>query len=171
MLHKQIEGNEPIKSSSSQEITDETDTLPTLSVASNRLLSSPRNSIMITHRIYLDPNIPQTKATLELDTKSPIDKKMKHLCKQINSVKRKIRQSEEEFQMLYGHKPSHADAIGNKSMMSLHSDLSKLKREYKQLKDAKGDGTLIYHQGSFEGEQPDLKEIVNDLNKVGTCKR
>lgn len=165
-LHKQIDCNEPIKSSSSQEITDETDTLPTLSVASNRLLLSPRNSIMITHRIYLDPNVPQTKATLELDAKSPIDKKIKHLCKQINGVKRKIKQCEGEFQVLYGRKPSHSDAISNKSMMCLHSDLSKMKREYKQLRDAKGDATLMHHQGSLEGEKIDFKGFVNDLNKV-----
>lgn len=133
-LHQQIDSSEPMPSSSSQELTDQTETLPSLLVASSRLLSSPRNSIMITHRIYLDPNVQQTKASLGKDPKTPMEKKLKQLSKQINSVKRKIKNYDEEFQQTYGYKSSQADKMNDKNIRKLYTDLSKLKREYKQLK-------------------------------------
>ncbi|KAK4879139.1 hypothetical protein RN001_007285 [Aquatica leii] len=133
-LHQQIDSSEPMRSSSSQELTDQTETLPSLLVASSRLLSSPRNSIMITHRIYLDPNVQQTKASLGKDPKTPLEKKLKHLSKQINSIKRKIKKYDEDFQQTYGYKSSQADKMNDKNVRKWCSELSKLKRDYKQLK-------------------------------------
>ncbi|KAK5646095.1 hypothetical protein RI129_004559 [Pyrocoelia pectoralis] len=133
-LHQQIDSSEPMPSSSSQELTEQTETLPSLLVASSRLLSSPRNSIMITHRIYLDPNVQQTKVSLGKDPKTPMEKKLKQLSKQINSLKRKIKNYDEEFQQTYGYKSSQADKMNDKNIRKLYTELSKLKREYKQLK-------------------------------------
>ncbi|KAF5269190.1 hypothetical protein FQR65_LT02491 [Abscondita terminalis] len=155
-LHQQIDSSEPMRSSSSQELTDQTETLPSLLVASSRLLSSPRNSIMITHRIYLDPNVQQSKSSLGKDPKTPLEKKLKQLSKQINGIKRKIKKYDEEFQQTYGFKSSQADKMNDKNVRKLCSDLSKLKRDYKQLK---GDGTGASFSTDAENEAENRPEL------------
>lgn len=160
-LHQQIDSSEPMPSSSSQEITDQTETLPSLLVASNRMLSSPRNSIMVTHRIYLDPNVQQTKTSLSKESKSPLEKKLKHLSKQISTLKRKIKRYDEDFQVTYGYKPSQADKMNDKNMRKFCVDLNKLKKEYKQLK---GDSNI----GGFgtEAATPEEHNIQYTLTEI-----
>lgn len=169
-LHQQIDSSEPMPSSSSQEITDQTETLPSLLVASNRLLSSPRNSIMVTHRIYLDPNIQQTKSSLSKELKSPLDKKLKHFSKQINTLKRKIKKQEEEFQATFGYKPSQADKMNDKGLRKLCFDLGKLKKEYKQLKGdalgANGAATFIVDGDDQDTREQSIYDTLTEIEKV-----
>lgn len=162
-LHQQVDSSEPMPSSSSQEITDDTETLPSLLVASSRMLSSPRNSIMITHRIYLDPNVQQTKTSLSKEPKSPLEKKMKHISKQISTMKRKIKKYEEEFQITFGYKPSQADKLNDKNIRKHCADLGKLKKEYKQLK---GDSSVTATPETPTKEIPKEHHIQDTLTEI-----
>ncbi|XP_031342366.1 protein FAM13A isoform X1 [Photinus pyralis] len=161
-LHQQIDSSEPMPSSSSQELTEQTETLPSLLVASNRLLSSPRNSIMITNRIYLDPNVQQTKVSLGKDPKTPMEKKLKQLSKQINSLKRKIKNYDEEFQQTYGYKSSQADKMNDKNIRKLYTELNKFKREYKQLKGDTSSTTTTFTPDANVCTSPKPELNIND---------
>ncbi|KAF5296811.1 hypothetical protein FQA39_LY12329 [Lamprigera yunnana] len=163
-LHQQIDSAEPMRSSSSQGLAEETETLPSLLIASNRLLSSPRNSIMVTHRIYLDPNVQQTKISLSKDPKTPLEKKLKQLSKQINSVKRKIKRYDDEFLQTYGYKSSQADKMNDKNIRKLCSELSKLKRDYKQLKGDSSGSTFHDTDNSPDGKiELNIEDTLNEI--------
>ncbi|KAK9745064.1 hypothetical protein QE152_g7228 [Popillia japonica] len=181
-LHEQIDCSEPIPSSSNRLICENTDTLPSLSVASNRLLSSPRNSVIITQRIYLSSEVPQNNTSMGKDDINPQEERLKHLSKQINSIKKKIKKYDEEFETKFGYRPSHADKLNDKTMKKLCADLSKLKKEQKQLKE---DSTTVYFKNASEVKtenekarkaestlQDTLVEIENRLNaKRATSER
>lgn len=132
-LHEQIDCTEPMLSTS-RHVTEETETLPSALIASNRLLSSPRNSIIMSHRIYLDPDVPLNNTTLKKH-KNPVEQRLKELTKQINSLKRKIKKQEEEFETRFGYKPSHADKMNDKNIRQLYGELNQVRKEQKQLKE------------------------------------
>lgn len=166
-LHEQIDCEEPIPSSAIRQITEETETLPSALVASSRLLLSPRNSIIMTHRIYLDPEVPQTNGALK-KCKNPVEQRQKELTKQVNGLKRKIKKHEEDFETKFGYKPSHADKLNDKVVKKLYAELSQVRKDMKQLKE---DSTSV---GLFESSDPkmervikaNLKETVTEIEKV-----
>lgn len=172
-LHEQIDCSEPIPSSSSRLICENTETLPSLSIASNRLLSSPRNSVIITQRIYLSSEVPQNNTLMGKEEINPQEERLKHLSKQINSIKKKVKKYDEEFEIKFGYRPSHADKLNDKTMKKLCADLSKLKKEQKQLKE---DSTTVYFKNVGDKTDSDkakkaectlqdtLIEIENRLN-------
>lgn len=133
-LHEQIDCTEPMLSTPSRHITEETETLPSALVASNRLLSSPRNSIIMSHRIYLDPDVPLNNSSLK-KCKNPVEQRLKELTKQINNFKRKIKKQEDEFEAHFGYKPSHADKMNDKAIRQLYGDLNHVRKEQKQLRE------------------------------------
>ena len=165
-LHEQVDCSEPLLSCANHQINENTETLPGLSVASNRLLSSPRNSIIATHRIYLDPDIPQANFGLENKTQNPLELRMQKITKQINSNKKKIKKYELEFETKHGYKLSHADKLNDKNMRKLYMELSKLKKEQKQLTD-------VCPNTSGEDEDTksnlrNLQDTLNDIERVST---
>lgn len=132
-LHEQIDCSEPMLSHTVRQINDNTETMPSLLITSNRLLSSPRNSIIATHKIYLDPDVPKMNSNLSQNPQNPVDERLQKLSKQINSSKKKIKKYESEFEINHGYKPSHFDKMCDKNVKKLYSDLSKHKKDLKQL--------------------------------------
>lgn len=164
-LHEQVDCSEPLLSCANHQIDEDTETLPGLSVASNRLLSSPRNSIIATHRIYLDPDIQQANFELEIKSQNPLELRLQKISKQINSTKKKIKKFETEFETKHGYKVSHADKLNDKNIRKLYLELSKLKKEQKQLVDV---------CPNVVSEEEDVKQIsgrnfqetLNDIERV-----
>ncbi|XP_033193403.1 protein FAM13A [Bombus vancouverensis nearcticus] len=89
---------------------------------------SPRNSLLLPRRFYseneMQPNAPNI-AELGL----------KNLTKYINGLKKKIKKYEDEFEENFGYRPSHSDKMSNKDIKRLCTELSKLRKEHKLLKE------------------------------------
>lgn len=172
-LHEQVECSEPLLSRPNNHVDEDTETLPSISVASNRMLSSPRNSIIATHRIYLDPDIPQTTISLEKTTQSPVDERMQKLSKQINSYKKKIKVYEADFEVKNGFKPSQIDKLNDTIMRKLYVELSKLKKEHKQLSEISVSCSLMNFSGKImeSGRPVTLEETVQEIEQKLEQKR
>lgn len=171
-LHQQIDGNEPLPSTSNR--LEQNETVSSLSIVSNRLLSSPRNSVIITQRIYLNPDVPQTSNELCKDNLNPLEQRLKQLSKQIKSAKKKIKKYDEEFESKFGYKPSHADKLYDKSVKKLCGDLAKLKKEQKQLREDSA-SILIAASGSTTiQDEPKpvitLQDTLTEIEMVFTLK-
>jgi len=170
-LHQQIDHCEPIPSQNRNVLDSDSDSVtPSISVASNRLLSSPRNSIIITQRFYLNPNVLQNN----LDKHpNPVEQRQKHLAKQINSLKKKIKKYDEEFEAQQGYRPSHADKLNDKNIKKLCSDLNKLKKELKQLQE--DSVSILSGAEGFKENKPktnvSLKDTVIEIEKRLESKR
>lgn len=167
-LHEQIDCSEPVLSHQSRHINENTETMPSLSVASNRLLSSPRNSIIATHRIYLDPDVQKMNSGLDPNPQNPVDERIQKLSKQINSLKKKIKKFEAEFEANHGFKPSHIDKTNDKIAKKWYSDLSKLKKDQKQLSDISRNCSLINGQDNTSDNinMQSLQITINEIEKV-----
>lgn len=174
-LHEQVNCSEPLLSCIRQ-VNENTETLPSLSVASNRLLSSPRNSIIATHCLYLDPEMAQRSLPAEKkQPQNPVDERLQKLGKQINSVKKKIKKQEAEFEAKNGFKPSQADKMNDKNMKKYYAELSKLKREQKQLAEVSTNCALLDMEGKTlnadELGKKSIQETVNEIEKKLLFKR
>lgn len=128
-LHEQIDFSEPVPSSSSWAFAENADVLPTQS----RMLLSPRNSIIMTRRIFMETDIQMIPN--ESDPQNPVEQRIKQITKQINSLKKKIKKFEEEFEVHNGYRPSHSDRLDDKTVKKYCSDLNKMRKELKQLKE------------------------------------
>ncbi|RXG70129.1 Protein FAM13A [Armadillidium vulgare] len=60
---------------------------------------------------------------------------VKLLTKNVNGLKKKIKKFEEEFEKSFGYRPSHADKMKHKDIKKYMADLSKAKKELKQMKE------------------------------------
>nr|XP_027212925.1 uncharacterized protein LOC113806028 isoform X2 [Penaeus vannamei] len=60
---------------------------------------------------------------------------VKILMKNINSIKKKIKRYEEEFESAFGYRPSHSEKMKHKEIKKYMSELSKARKELKQMKD------------------------------------
>merc|ERR1719187_922030 len=60
---------------------------------------------------------------------------IKVLMKNINTIKKKIKQFEEEFENAFGYRPSHSEKMKHKDIKKYMSELSKARKELKQMKD------------------------------------
>lgn len=165
-LHEQVDCSEPLLSCPTRQINENTETLPSLSVASNRLLSSPRNSIIATHCLYLDPDVPQRNVSLDKKHPNPVEERLQKLNKQINSTKKKIKKQEAEFETKNGFKPSHINKLNDKHLKTLYADLSKLKKEQKQLAEISNNCSLIDDGGKRRHEDPILQDTIKEIEKV-----
>lgn len=172
-LHEQVDCSEPLLSRPNNEVDEDTETMPSLSVASNRMLSSPRNSIIATHRIYLDPDVPQTNTSLDKVPQNPYDERMQKLNKQINSYKKKIKICEADFEAKSGFKPSQFDKLNDSKMRKLYVELSKLKKDQKQLSEISISCSLMNFSGKLvQGGRPvTLQETVDEIEQKLTQKR
>ncbi|KAG8435562.1 hypothetical protein GDO86_013485 [Hymenochirus boettgeri] len=109
-------------------------------------LLSPRCSIFSQSQRYnLDPeSAPSPPSTQQFmmprsssrsnceDSKEPLT--VMQLTKQIQSLKRKIRKYEEKFEMEKNYRPSHSDKISNPEVVKWMNDLTKARKQLKELK-------------------------------------
>ncbi|XP_044752055.1 protein FAM13A [Coccinella septempunctata] len=163
-LHQQVDDSEPLPSCSNRMNND---TSPSLSVVPNRLLSSPRNSIIATHCIYLDPDVCVYNNGRKVI--SPAEEKMQKISKQLSAVKKKIKKFEGDFQLKHGFKPSHFDKMCDAGMKKHYMDLTKLKKEFKLLQES---GSKFMNDGdSIDGKEKCLQEIMKDIELKLETKR
>lgn len=166
-LHEQVDCSEPLLSQTSRHRNETTETIPI--VASNRLLSSPRNSIIATHRIYLDPDVPKVTSNIEKKPQNPIDERLYKIAKQINSIKKKIKKFEAEFETQHGYRPSHAEKMNDKNIKKLHADLSALKRDQRQIAELANGSCLINTEDNLDRiNVVSLQVTINEIEKVRT---
>lgn len=89
---------------------------------------SPRNSLLLPRRFYSENEAqPSTPTVAELG--------LKNLTKHINGLKKKIKKFEDEFEENFGYRPSHSDKMSNRDIKRLCTELNKLRKEHKLLKE------------------------------------
>ncbi|XP_076684997.1 protein FAM13B isoform X2 [Andrena cerasifolii] len=89
---------------------------------------SPRNSLLLPRRFYSENEVqPSTPNIAELG--------LKNLTKHINGLKKKIKKYEDEFEGNFGYRPSHSDKMSNRDIKRLCTELNKLRKEHKLLKE------------------------------------
>lgn len=89
---------------------------------------SPRNSLLLPRRFYSENEVqPSTPNIAELG--------LKNLTKHINGLKKKIKKYEDEFEESFGYRPSHSDKMSNRDIKRLCTELNKLRKEHKLLKE------------------------------------
>ncbi|KAG8253376.1 Protein fam13a [Homalodisca vitripennis] len=146
-LHQQVDSAEPLTSRSFRHPQGD-----------DRLVS-PRNSIVMTRRVFAPDDSPQP------------DGPVSQMSKQIHSLKRKLRRYEEGFEKEFGYRPSHADKMSNPDTKKMCSLLTKLRREVKSLKE-EGSSALgkVLHSGDNSDTQQvpqSIKEdAIHDVEKV-----
>ncbi|XP_032671195.1 protein FAM13A [Odontomachus brunneus] len=89
---------------------------------------SPRNSLLVPRRFYSEEEIQPSMP-------SPSDLGLKNLAKHINGLKKKIKKYEDEFEENFGYRPSHSDKMSNRDIKRLCTELNKLRKEHKMLKE------------------------------------
>lgn len=89
---------------------------------------SPRNSLLLPRRFYSEEEI-------QTNTLSPSEMGLKNLAKHINGLKKKIKKYEDEFEENFGYRPSHSDKMSNRDIKRLCTELNKLRKEHKLLKE------------------------------------
>ncbi|CAG9766021.1 unnamed protein product [Ceutorhynchus assimilis] len=170
-LHQQIEGSEPVLSHPKHEVQENIETMPSEYIASSRLMSSPRNSIIATHKIYLDPDIAQI--SLKKSGQNPVEERIQKINKQINSCKRKILISEADFEARNGTKPSQTDKLNDDIIRKLYLQLNKLKKEQKQLSEISVGCSRMNLSGSGIPVEKivSLQETVKEIEQKLSVKR
>lgn len=89
---------------------------------------SPRNSVLVPRRFYMENEVrPAAPNIAEFGLKS--------LTKHINGLKKKIKKYEDEFEENFGYRPSHSDKMSNRDIKRLCSELNKLRKEHKLLRE------------------------------------
>ncbi|XP_071449287.1 protein FAM13A isoform X2 [Hetaerina americana] len=160
---------------------------------------SPRNSMALTRGAggrcvaYLDPNVPPSPPTEHhlphlkrlpdpLTSDSPATILTKLVSRQINSLKKKIKRYEEDFESQFGYRPSHADKLANRDVKKWISELGKLRKDLKQMKEdphspmlasAKTLGITfpVPVQKDAEGKFQKMEDTLNDVQKRLSEKR
>jgi hypothetical protein len=111
--------------------------------------------------------------------------KMNQLSKQVGNLKKHLKSLEEEYEQMFGYKPSHADKLNQKEMRKCLLQLTKAKRELKQMKE---DPTILVPGGSllqvlnptrgqpfYSRNSPEalkyLDETVKEIHKTMSDKR
>nr|KAF7427000.1 hypothetical protein H0235_006694 [Vespula pensylvanica] len=89
---------------------------------------SPRNSLLVPRRFYSENDTQQSAPNI-----SEIG--LKNLTKHINGLKKKIKKYEDEFEENFGYRPSHSDKMSNRDIKRLCTELNKLRKEHKMLKE------------------------------------
>ena len=103
----------------------------------DQVMLSPRNSVLI--KEASDPSIPPSPPLYQAVLDPPVSRqhggnqnmKMNLLSKQVSNLKRHLKSLEEEYEQLFGYKPSHADKLNQKEMRKCLLQLTKAKRELK----------------------------------------
>lgn len=93
---------------------------------------SPRNSLLVPRRFYSEHS--ENDEAMPI-VPSPTELGLKTLTKHINGLKKKIKKYEDEFEENFGYRPSHSDKMSNRDIKRLCSELNKLRKEHKLLKE------------------------------------
>lgn len=105
---------------------------------------SPRNSLLVPRRFY-------TENEVQPSAPNAADRGLKTLTKHINGLKKKIKKYEEEFEDNFGYRPSHSDKMSNRDIKRLCSELNKLRKEHKLLKEDPIGALLANANGKLAG--------------------
>lgn len=117
------------------------------------MMVSPRNSILIPRRFYTEDDSEDQE---NVSTGKELG--LKTLAKQINSLKKKIKRYEGEFEDNFGYRPSHSDKMSNRDIKKLVTELNKVRKEHKILKE--GFGSLL------TSTKLSREEIMNNNNNA-----
>ncbi|KAJ1528448.1 hypothetical protein ONE63_006859 [Megalurothrips usitatus] len=133
-LHQSVDGSEPVASrvgwdfARPQHQGDD---------GGRGILLSPRNSMILTRRVFMDHNVPPSPpgdhhGSCLPGPASDLENLVKKLNKQITSIKKKLKRYEEGFEREFGYRPSQSDKMANKDIKKMCSDLSRLRKELKR---------------------------------------
>ncbi|GFG40438.1 hypothetical protein Cfor_01607 [Coptotermes formosanus] len=193
-LHQQVDCNEPLRSLGNWSFAHRQ---PNEEAVSSQVLLSPRNSMILTRRVYLDSSVPPSPPH-ELNAPIPRtsgvsgnldnDTRLKCLSKQVNSLKKKVKHYEEGFEREYGYRPSHADKMGNKDIKRMYTEMNKLRKEVKFLKEdlhcvmvqstaksadsvPEGSAEVNHGQNCSSDKTPSMEEKLQEVEKHLSEKR
>ncbi|CAH1246617.1 FAM13B [Branchiostoma lanceolatum] len=82
-----------------------------------------------------DVDIPPSPPASHMHSMTTEDKEIRDLTKKIHSLKKKVRRFESQFEEEKGYRPSHADKMGRADIHKIVNDLSKAKKDLKDIKD------------------------------------
>ncbi|XP_058799664.1 protein FAM13A isoform X2 [Phymastichus coffea] len=91
---------------------------------------SPRNSLLMPRRFYGEDEPEDHENIISIREYG-----LRNLMKQINNLKKRIKKYEGEFEDNFGYRPSHSDKMGNRDIKKIVSELSKVRKEHKILKE------------------------------------
>ncbi|XP_041064957.1 protein FAM13C isoform X2 [Carcharodon carcharias] len=120
LLHHIAEGDNPLISprcssfSKSQRFVLDTEAAP--SPPNAQLFIMPRNSSLVNSEAENSPML------------------VTQLTKQIQNLRKKIRKYEEKFEQEKNYRPSHSDKVGNPEVMRWMNDLTRARKQLKELK-------------------------------------
>ncbi|XP_055949341.1 protein FAM13B-like isoform X1 [Argiope bruennichi] len=97
--------------------------------------------------LHLDPSLPPSPPVEQEDiiigsTHEISSSNVKQLNKKIHTLKKKIKTFEDNFEKLYGYKPSNAEKCSNISVKKMLSELNKARQDLKVCLELKGDPQL-----------------------------
>ncbi|XP_012272613.1 protein FAM13A [Orussus abietinus] len=138
---------------------------------------SPRNSLLMPRRFYSENDPPSVPG--------PAEHGLKTLTKHINGLKKKIKKYEDEFEENFGYRPSHSDKMSNRDIKRLCSELNKLRKEHKMLKEDPIGALLANANNRLNDADPptnnnnspeksratSMEEMVNDVERKLNEKR
>ncbi|CAL8106512.1 unnamed protein product [Orchesella dallaii] len=109
--------------------------------ADDEVMLSPRNSVLGKEGIDIPPSPPLHQAPMDppISRQGYLDgnpvTKMNELSRQITALKRQVKSLEREYEQVYGYRPSHSDKLNHKEMRKCVLQLSKAKKELKQIRE------------------------------------
>lgn len=136
-LHQSVDGSEPVTSRVSWDfIRPQHQTTD----ATHRVLLSPRNSILLTRQVFTDHNVPPSPpgdhhGSCPSGPTIDVEAKVTKLHKQIQCIKKKLKRYEEGFEHEFGYRPSQSDKMANKDIKRMCFDLSRIRKELKQIRE------------------------------------
>ncbi|XP_034238043.1 protein FAM13B [Thrips palmi] len=136
-LHQSVDSSEPVASRVGWDYVrpqhQEED-------AGRGILLSPRNSMILSRRVFMDHNIPPSPpgdhhGSCLVNPALDVENVIKKMNKQIASIKKKLKRYEEGFERELGYRPSQSDKMANKDIKKLCTDLSHIRKELKEIKE------------------------------------
>ncbi|XP_035671612.1 protein FAM13A-like isoform X5 [Branchiostoma floridae] len=130
-LHEHGDGDEPIPAGMWHHSLKEEEEA-TLSPRSTKLKKRQHST---GHSAPADVDIPPSPPASHMHSMTTEDKEIRDLTKKIHSLKKKVRRFESQFEEEKGYRPSHADKMGRTDIRKIVNDLSKAKKDLKDIKD------------------------------------
>ncbi|XP_066304619.1 protein FAM13A-like isoform X1 [Branchiostoma lanceolatum] len=130
-LHEHGDGDEPIPAGMWHHSLKEEEEA-TLSPRSTKLKKRQHST---GHSAPADVDIPPSPPASHMHSMTTEDKEIRDLTKKIHSLKKKVRRFESQFEEEKGYRPSHADKMGRADIHKIVNDLSKAKKDLKDIKD------------------------------------
>ncbi|XP_063219008.1 protein FAM13A isoform X2 [Bacillus rossius redtenbacheri] len=178
ILHQQVDCTEPLTSHGSWSFQPEEE------FPNSHVMLSPRNSMILTRRVALDPSVPPSPPQ-EHNVPVPVNgilaaqARMKHLAKQMTNVKKKLKHYEEEFENKHGYRPSLLAKMDSNEVKKLYAEISKIHKEMAVLKEENEPSlteTTSKHaqsrgSSSHQVKHSRIENLVQDVQKYLKDKR